>query len=188
MTDPDSQLIAQARAGDKAAFGELVNHYYEMVYAVALGVVNQRETARDVAQNVFIKVFREINRFEGKSKFKTWLYRIAVNAAIDESRRVRRTDSLDMTDASDDDDKKPLVITDPKPGPLESASVSERGEKVREALEQLSPDHRAVLVLREWQDASYDEIAEALGIEIGTVMSRLFYARKKLGEILAGKI
>ncbi len=188
MVDPDVELVQQARAGNQEAFGKLAGKYYEMVFAVAFGVLHHREMARDVAQEVFMKAQREISRFEGKSKFKTWIYRITVNASIDEQRRKKPSQSLDATDASDDEDEKPVIITDTSAGPREKAEHEELKKLVAAALEKLSPDHRAVLVLREWQDLSYDEIAETLGLELGTVMSRLFYARKKLAEVLSGKL
>ena len=184
MQDPDLDIIQAAKAGDNEAFDKLVNRYYEMVYAVSFGVLNERESSRDVAQEVFIKVFRELQRFEGKSKFKTWLYRITVNSAIDQSRKKRLTQTIDATDASDDPEKAAKVLTDTKPGPRDRASQAELGQLIQKAMTKLSEDHRAVLVLREFQELSYEEIAETLDIGIGTVMSRLYYARKKMAEIL----
>ncbi len=188
MNDPDDSLVREAKTGDKAAFGKLVNKYYEMVYAVVFGVLHHREAAKDVAQEVFLKVFRELLGFEGKAKFKTWLYRVSVNAALDQARKRRPAESLDATDKSSDDDEPPVVITDKSPGPRDRAAQRELRVLLDQAIEQLSADHRAVLVLREWQELSYEEIAETLGVEIGTVMSRLHYARKKLGELLKGKV
>jgi RNA polymerase sigma-70 factor (ECF subfamily) len=184
MDDPDGLLIRRSQAGNKVAFGKLASRYYEMVYAVVYGVLHHYETARDVTQEVFLKVFREISHFEGKSKFKTWLYRVAVNAALDEVRRKRPVESLDTTDAGQEEEEHTVVVADKAAGPRELATGAELQKLVGQALEQLSEEHRAVLVLREWQGLSYEEIAEALGIELGTVMSRLHYARKKLGEIL----
>ena len=188
MNDPDGNLVERSQKGDKVAFGKLVDRYYEMVYAVAYGVLHHREKARDVTQEVFLKVFHEIIRFEGKAKFKTWLYRVTVNAALDEGRKKKYTESLDATDASQEDDERPVVIVDSGAGPREEAAHQELRELLDHALAQLSPEHRAVLVLREWQGLSYEEIAESLGIELGTVMSRIHYARKKLGDILRGKL
>ncbi len=188
VEDVDGDLVKRAKAGDQAAFGELVNHYYEMVYAVAFGILRNREAARDVAQESFLKAHKQLVNFEEKSKFKTWVYRIAVNSAIDEQRRKKPTESLDSTDASDDDDRAPVIITDPNADPREDAHQSEMRTLINKALEGLSPDHRAVLVLREWQGLSYEEISETLSLEVGTVMSRLFYARKKMAEILAPKL
>ena len=186
MQDPDRDLIHEAKKGNQAAFAQLVNRYYEMVYAVSYGVLNHAETARDTAQEVFFKVFREIRNFEGKSKLKTWLYRIAVNAAIDEGRKKRPVISLD---AEDPETEKPLIVpADHGPNPRDLAHQSELREVIHQALEELSADHRAVLVLREFQDLSYEEIAQTLQIEAGTVMSRLFYARKKLAEVISAKL
>lgn len=185
MQDPDGDLIGRAQKGDKAAFGSLVNRHYEMVYALAYGVLREREAARDTAQEVFLKVFREIEKFEGRSKFKTWLHRVAVNAALDQARKRHPEESIDRTE--EEGDRPKLTIRETGPGPRELASRREMGELVNEAVGKLSPDHRAVLVLREWEGLSYEEIAETLGIEIGTVMSRIFYARKKLEDILKVK-
>lgn len=184
MHDPDKEMVRQAQSGSKADFGKLVSQYYEMVYAVVYGVVHHREAARDVAQEVFMKAFREIRRFAGQSKFKTWLYRIAINAAIDHIRAKRPAESLDATDASDDEDRPALVVPDKSAGPRDRARQAELRVLLKQAMDQLSPDHRAMMVMREWEELSYDEIAEALGIQIGTVMSRIFYARRKLAEIL----
>lgn len=188
MHDPDSELVRLAKEGSKADFGKLVNHYYEMVYAVTYGVVRNHEAARDVAQEVFIKAYRDIGNFAGQSKFKTWLYRISFNAAIDHTRQRKYAESLDATDASDDEDRPALVIPDKSAGPREITGRQELRKKLEEAIEQLSPDHRAVLVLREWEEMSYEEVAETLGLQIGTVMSRIFYARKKLAEILGSEL
>ena len=182
--DPDSGLVTKARRGDRSAFGELVTRYYDMVYGLAYGVLNNREQARDVAQDIFLKVFNDLSKFSGKSKFKTWLYRVSVNSAIDEQRRKKPTLSLDATDASDDEDRPPVIIEDRQPSPREKVAAGELQQIVKKALDELTPEHRAILVLREWQGLSYEEIAETLNIDQGTVMSRLFYARKKLGEVL----
>ncbi|MCM8776613.1 MAG: sigma-70 family RNA polymerase sigma factor [Candidatus Omnitrophica bacterium] len=185
MRDPDDELIRLSQQGSKTAFGKLVDRYYEMVFVLAFGILHHHEGARDVTQDVFLKVFREIKNFKGESKFKTWLYRVAVNAAIDALRKQRPHEHLDGTDVSDEDEKPPLIVLDRRAGPREKASESEMRALVREALDKLSPDHRAALVLREWHELSYEEMAHALGIELGTVMSRLHYARKKLSEILS---
>ncbi len=186
MKDPDFELVERARQGDKQAFGKLVNQYYEMVYAVCYGVLHLREAARDTTQDVFLKAFQEIARFKGDSKFKTWLYRVAMNAAIDAFRRRKPSVSLDGTDVSDDEDQAPVIIEDVSPGPREEAAKLEIKGLMKKALEELSPEHKAVLVLREWEGLSYDEIAETLQLELGTVMSRIFYARKKMGDVLRG--
>lgn len=181
----EEDLIHRAQEGNRKAFGLLVDRYYEMVYAVVYGVLHHHEAARDVTQEVFLKVFREISKFEQKSKFKTWLYRIAVNRAIDQQRRERYEISLERSQEEEgEEEKPPLEMPDKAAGPRELASQEEMKAEMEKALRELSADHRAVLVLREWEGLSYEEIAEALNCEAGTVMSRLHYARKKLGEIL----
>ncbi|MDD5217391.1 MAG: sigma-70 family RNA polymerase sigma factor [Candidatus Omnitrophica bacterium] len=184
MIDPDHAYVIKAQAGDKKAFGQLVNHHYEMVYAVAYGILHHHERARDVTQDVFLKVFRDIGQFQGKSKFKTWLYRVTANAALDEARKKNPSQSLDQDESDEDDGPPPLQIADRKAGPRDQAARHELRDLLERAIRKLSPEHRAVLVLREWQELSYEEIAEALGIELGTVMSRIHYARKELGKIL----
>ena len=176
--DPDQDLIESAKGGNKAAFGKLVARHYNLVYAVAFGVLGQREEALDVAQEVFFKIFRELKQFQGQAKFKTWLYRISVNAAIDASRRRRPQEPIE----------EEFNLQAKQPSPREEASRRELHQLIEKALGLLNPEHRAVLVLREWQELSYEEIAETLQIEMGTVMSRLFYARKKLAEIIGGKL
>ena len=177
VADPDRDLVEAAKSGDKVAFGKLVAHYYDLVYAVAFGVLGGREEALDVAQEVFFKVFRELGRFQGQSKFKTWLYRISVNAAIDASRKKRPAEPIE--------EKTNLEAK--SPSPREEASRKELRGLIEEGLNMLPPEHRAVLVLREWHELSYEEIAETLQIEMGTVMSRLFYARRKLAQVMGVK-
>lgn len=189
MNDPDREFVSAAQKGRKDAFGKLVDRYYEMVYALSYGVLHNREEARDVVQEVFLKAYGEIGHFEGKSKFKTWLYRIAMNAAIDHMRRQRPAAPISPTDAQDDEeDSRSMVLPSLAHGPREEAANAELRKIIDQAIETLSPDHRIVLVLREWDGMSYDEIAEVLGLQMGTVMSRLHYARKKLAEALGVKL
>ena len=188
MNDPDRDLIELAQKGDKSAFGKLVDRYYEMVYIVTKGVLRNHEAARDATQETFIKAYRDISKFKGQSKFKTWLYRVAFNAAIDLVRKRKPVQSIDATDASSDEDTRPVIITDKSAGPRDQLLQAESHELVREAINELSEEHRVVLILREWDEMSYEEIAETVGIEVGTVMSRLHYARKKLSEVLGTRL
>lgn len=174
MRDPDRELVTQAKRGDKTAFAELVEHYYEMVYVVSYGVLNNREESKDAAQEVFIKVYKQLKKFKGDSKFKTWLYRIAVNASIDYARKKKPAEDIDNV----------KHLSSGARGPREEASRAERREMVREGLEKLSPEHRMVLVLKEWHHMSYEEIASVMKIEKGTVMSRIHYAKQALGKVL----
>lgn len=184
--DPDKAWVVSAQNGDKSAFGELVNRYYEMVYAISYGVLENREQSRDVTQEVFLKVYNTIRAFKGDSKFKTWLYRVVMNAAIDQTRKKKPVYSLDEV-REGEEDGKPIDIPDEKAKPRDEIYQQELKILFSKALEELSPEHRAVLVLREWQDMSYEEISETLGIQLGTVMSRLHYAKKKLAEIMEAK-
>ena len=173
--DPDYDLVLRAKKGDLAAYESLCRRHYDMVYAVAYGVLNLREEAQDTAQDVLIKVQRDLEKFKGDSKFKTWLYRITVNAAIDSIRRRKKTEPIE--NVSD-------FISSQTVNPRKAAAQSELKERMQQALKMLSEDHRVVLVLREWEELSYEEIAETLQIEQGTVMSRLHYAKKALAKVL----
>ncbi len=173
--DPDLSLVQQAQAGNQAAFSTLFRKYYNMVYAVAYGVLNRREESQDVTQDVLIKVHRDIQKFKGDSKFKTWLYRVTVNAAIDSVRRRKEAEPIENVG-----DFLASNTIDPR----RAASQAELKVRMQEALQKVSAEHRAVLVLREWENLSYEEIAETLQLESGTVMSRIFYARKALAKVL----
>lgn len=185
MHDLDPEILKQAQKGEQRAFSQLIELYYEKVYALALGMLRRHEQAQDVAQEVFIKVFKEIQNFRGDAKFSTWLYRVTSNAVIDYIRRKKPVQSLDAPLDPDSDDK-PLHLEPAAPGlgARELVAQEELKDNMRKALEELSPDHRMVLVLREWHEMSYEEIAESLQIDKGTVMSRLHYARKYLGAVI----
>lgn len=173
--DPDLELVLKAQGGDQVAYGELCRKYYNMVYAVSYGVLNRREESQDVAQDVLIKVQRDLHKFKGDSKFKTWLYRVTVNASIDSVRRRKKSEPIEnVVD----------FLSSNAVDPRRAASQAELKVRMQEALQKLSEDHRAVLVLREWEELSYEEIAETLQLEHGTVMSRLHYARKALAKAM----
>ena len=178
MKDPDGRLVIRAKSGEAQALDKLIRTHYEMVYAVSFGVLGSREEAQDVAQEVFAKLFYEIKRFEGKSKFKTWLYRITVNSAIDMARKHKQAVSLE--DAGE--------MVSRERGPRDKASDAELKQVISEGLKAISEDHRAVLTLREWHGLSYEEIAEILNVEVGTVMSRLHYAKKTLAGAIEKKL
>lgn len=173
--DPDLDLVRKAQDGDQSAFNTLFSKYYNMVYAVAYGVLSRREESQDVTQDVLIKVHRDIHKFKGDSKFKTWLYRVTVNASIDSVRRRKPAEPIENVGDS--------LATDTV-DPRRAASQAELKERMQDALQKISAEHRAVLVLREWEHLSYEEIAETLELEAGTVMSRIFYARKALAKVL----
>lgn len=174
----DAAWVAAARRGDRQAFARLVEAYQQRVYAIAFGILRSREDAWDVAQEAFVKAYKSLDRFEGKSAFYTWLYRITTNLAIDAHReRGRRRDR-----------SQPLNEPVNAPAGLDHPSVSaqrrELAEVLRQAMDQLSDHHRAIIVLREVEGLSYEEISEVLGVRKGTVMSRLHHARKNLQGLL----
>jgi RNA polymerase sigma-70 factor, ECF subfamily len=188
--DPsDDQLIARARAGDTAAFDTLVTRYRQRIYAMTLNLIRHEADARDVAQETFIRAWRSIGRFEGKSCFFTWLYRIAHNLCCDRA-RARRLESDGEFDDSRGLPVNAMAAHLPRVSerPDDALSRSELRRLISGAIDQLSPEHRAVILLKEVQGLSYMEIAAAVSCSVGTVMSRLFYARRRLQTLLSGEL
>ena len=190
MPTDDLTLVRRARSGDQRAFGLLVERYQKKVYAVALGMVKDAEDALDVSQEAFVKVHRYLDHFKGDSSFYTWLYRITTNTCIDVLRR-RGTSSAESVEY---DDGVQMDLAEANLGalgsqldanPARSALRRELGEKLEEALAQLPAKHRAILLLRELEGMSYEDLAQTLEIPKGTVMSRLFHARAKVQRLLA---
>ena len=178
----EQELLQRARGGDQAAFGLLMEQYERQVYRQALGLVGHPEDAADVTQEVFLKVWRGLPAFQGGSSFSTWLYRLTGNAAIDLLRREkkRRGDlSLD-----DPDRRWDSHLADPTPLPEKSLEQEELRRAVIRGLALLSEEHRQVLVLRELNGASYEEIGQVLGLPPGTVKSRVARARLALAKLL----
>ncbi len=171
--ETERDWIARAQAGDRQAFGELVYHYREGVINVVYRMCGDANLAEDAAQEAFIRAWQHLPRYQPRSPFRNWLYRIATNVAVDGLRRER--DTVDIEDAS---------LAASSPGPETVVEHNERAERVRQAVLALAPASRLVLVLREYEDLSYKEIAETLDIPVGTVMSRLNYARTQLRETL----
>jgi len=176
----DSELVKQCQAGEMSAFQELASRYYQKVYMVSLGLLRNRDDALEVAQEAFFRAYRKINSFQGGSSFYTWIYRIAVNISIDTQRRQKRN-PLDFRESMDGVlESQDEVARDP------FADVHDRElrEKLTKAINELTPEHKAVIVLRTIEGMSYIDIGEILGCSEGTVMSRLHYARKKLQDKL----
>jgi len=163
------ELTRRSQAGDPEAFGELVTKYRTKIFATVCHIVGNESEAWDLAQ-----AWRSIHRFQGRSSFHTWLYSITLNLAIDSLRRKARRQEIELDEA----------IPSYLPSPRTDCERADIREHVNRALVQLSPEHRAVVVLKDIEDLQYREIAEALHLSIGTVMSRLFYGRKKLQSIL----
>jgi RNA polymerase sigma-70 factor (ECF subfamily) len=187
MEADDLAQVTRARAGDGEAFRALIVRYQRKVYAVALGIVRDPDLAWDVSQDAFVRAHQHLGEFKGESSFQTWLLRIATHLAID-SVRKERTSSKDNIDDADEAavsrGGEGILATALGNDPLESALRQELMEKMTEALAQLPEKHRTILVLREVEGLSYEELAERLGIHKGTVMSRLFHARKKMQALL----
>lgn len=188
----DDELVARARQGDAKAFSALVTHHQAKLFSVAYGILRDRDDALDVVQDAFIKAHRKLSDFGGNAAFSTWLYRICVNLCIDRKRaetRRRKTDLDDALAAGLPDDASLYADSDltsrlSGTNPLKNATDRELGGALDRALAELSDDHRAVLLLREVEGMSYEEIADTLGVPRGTVMSRLFHARKNTQRLL----
>ena len=176
----EAELIERARGGDSEAFGVLVERYQRRVVGVALSVVKNQDDAIELAQETFVRAFENLKKFESRSSFSTWLYRIAANLAIDFWRREGRHVVLRGEDADREIQRLPSLQGDS----FKVVSSNELSERLKKALEQLTPEHRAVILLREVEGLSYDEISETLQCPRGTVMSRLHYARTHLRVIL----
>jgi RNA polymerase sigma-70 factor (ECF subfamily) len=174
------ELIEKAKRGDRQAFGVLVERYQRRVVGVALAISRNQDDAFELAQETFVRAFENLSRFESRSSFSTWLYRIAANLAIDFRRREGRHYVLRGEEAEGELRRLPSAEGDSY-GALRRSELSGR---IRQALEQLTPEHRAVILLREVEGLSYDEISDTLNVPRGTVMSRLHYARSRLRAIL----
>ena len=176
----EAELIERAKKGDTRAFGILVERYQRRVVGVAMAVVHDQEDALELAQETFVRAFENIGKFESRSSFSTWLYRIAANIAIDFRRRERRHPTLRGEEADNEIQRLPSKIGDS----FKEAQRSEMAQRITDALGQLTPEHRAAILLREVEGLSYDELSDVLQCPRGTVMSRLHYARNHLRQIL----
>jgi RNA polymerase sigma-70 factor (ECF subfamily) len=183
----DADLVRRAQGGDHAAFRQLFDRYHKRVYAVAFGVLKNRHDALDCVQEGFVKVHRHLPSFQGSSSFYTWLYRIVMNLAIDQLRRRKTAKPVEFDDSRRDsqepgDDAIVARLLDENP--RKAVIRRELLERVQAALAELPEYHRQVILLREIEGMSYEEMAEALEVPKGTIMSRLFHARKKMQEAL----
>ena len=185
MEIDDLSLVNRCKEGDQRAFKVLVERYQRKVYAVAYGMLKDREESMDVVQEAFVKVHRYLDNFKGDSSFYTWLYRITSNLCIDRI-RSRRGDAQFDERIGDDGDASEAGFLSSQLGtnPQKSALRRELAEKMQEALQQLPEKHREILLLREVEGMSYEDLAKVLDIPKGTVMSRLFHARSKMQKLL----
>lgn len=181
----DDTRIEKAKAGDIRAFEELMEEHQKAIYNVAYRIVGNYDDASDVAQDAMIKIFKNLSYFEERSKFTTWMYRIVTNTALDFLKKNRRNKviSIDETISGEENDYGKQLASD-EATPQELVEQDERKQAVLKALYKLTPEHRAVLVLRDINGLSYDEIANVLMCSEGTVKSRINRARKSLRETL----
>jgi len=186
VSQDDIALVRRCQKGDALAFEQLVIKYRSKVFSMIYGMVQNEQDAWDLAQEGFVKAWRSIHRFKGQASFYTWLYRIVTNVAIDSLRRkgFKKTAEFDDDIAANEVAPGSKTVPTPDPMPHHGLEREEIRQRIEQAISKLSPEHRAVIVMKEIEELQYSEIAEALGCSIGTVMSRLFYARKKLQTLL----
>lgn len=185
----DGLVVEAVLAGDSAAYRSLVERYQRRIYAMVTGMVRDKEEARDLTQDAFIKAYKNLDRFRKDSSFYTWLYRIAMNLSIDHLRKFSKRKSVEFDENIGTGDGDGGLDDRHRIGdPSKELARKQLGDKIFDALDQLSPEHRQIVVLREVDGLSYKEIAEVLDMAEGTVMSRLFYARRKLQALLKEEI
>src|SRR5215510_13464219 len=181
----DPALVRAAQNGDMSAFEELVARHRDKVYARAYSMMRNEEEAIDLSQEAWVKGWQRLNQFQGESSFGTWMTRIVINLCLDQLRKQKRQRSESIEAMNEEtggvERQMPVVTINPTAG-LERAELRQRIDK---ALSQLSHEHRTVIVLHEFEEMEYKEIAKTMGCSIGTVMSRLFYARRKMAALLA---
>ncbi|MCI0461509.1 MAG: sigma-70 family RNA polymerase sigma factor [Gemmataceae bacterium] len=182
MSTDDHRLIAECLQGRTAAFGELVRRYQDRLYSTVYRLVDNPDDAQDVVQEAFLHAYQSLDRFKGESQLYTWLYRIAVNTAISLKRKQRVALSMD-SGRSMVGGTEPL---DPSEfsRPEHALEQAEQERRIQKALNRLSPEHRAVLILKDMEDQKYETMAEILQVPIGTIRSRLHRARLELRELL----
>ena len=183
--DPDDVLVSKAQSGDKDAFETLVQRHSSRVYARAYSIVRDEDLALDMAQTAWVKAWQRIGQFESQSRFSTWMTRVTINVCLDFLRKSKRWRFDQSIEAMLETEKGPdLRLPVVEYDPLEGLERQELSQLVDQAMQALSADHRSVLVMHTYEQLSYAEMAELMNCSIGTIMSRLFYARKHLASIL----
>lgn len=182
----DDQLVKAARQGDREAFEELVGRHADKIYARACSMVRNRDDAYDLSQEAWIKAWQRLKQFHGDSSFATWITRITINVCLDFMRRQKRayfesTETLEETLGGVERLLPPVDVD-----PLERLDREELRQRIDAAMEQLTDAHRTVLILHEFEGLEYKEVARRMNCSLGTVMSRLFYARRRLASLLVG--
>jgi RNA polymerase sigma-70 factor (ECF subfamily) len=185
-TTSDAALVRRAQRGDMGAFEELVARHRDKVYARAYSMMRNEDEALDLSQDAWVKGWQRLGQFQGESSFATWMTRIVINLCLDQLRRLKRKheESLEALEEESGGIERQMEIVTPNPtAGLERAELRARLDR---ALGQLSHEHRTVLVLHEFEQMEYREIAKQMKCSMGTVMSRLFYARRRMAALLAG--
>src|SRR5258708_37193950 len=182
----DDKLVRAAQKGDMAAFEELIARHRDKIYARAFSMMRSEEEAVDLSQEAWVKGWQRLKQFQGDSSFVTWMTRIVINLCLDQLRKQKRhrAESIELMEEESGgvERQMPVVNVNPTAG-LERQELRQRIDK---ALSQISVEHRTVLILHEFEELEYKEIAKRMQCSIGTVMSRLFYARRKMANLLAG--
>jgi RNA polymerase sigma-70 factor (ECF subfamily) len=181
----DDKLVRAAQRGDMAAFEELIARHRDKIYARAFSMMRSEEEAVDLSQEAWVKGWQRLKQFQGDSSFVTWMTRIVINLCLDQLRKHKRQ-RAESIEAMEEDSggverQMPIITVNPTAG-LERRELRQRIDK---AMGQLSYEHRTVLILHEFEELEYKEIARRMGCSIGTVMSRLFYARRKMATLMA---
>jgi RNA polymerase sigma-70 factor (ECF subfamily) len=182
----DQRLVRQAQRGDMIAFEELVLRHRDKIFARAFSMMRNEEEAVDLSQEAWVKGWQRLKQFHGDSSFVTWMTRIVINLCLDQLRKQKRhrTESIELMEEESGGVERQMPVVHPNPtAGLERVELRQRIDK---ALGQLSVEHRTVLILHEFEELEYKEIAKRMQCSIGTVMSRLFYARRKMANLLAG--
>ena len=182
MEKQEQQWVEAARQGDQSAFEQLVHLYEKRVLALTTRMCKNPADAEEAAQEAFLSAWQGLPFFRGDASFSTWLYRLASNACVDLLRREGRRQSAAGTSLNDEEVQ--LEVPDTAPSPQEQAERSELRQQIEAGLQALTPDHRQVLLLREMHQLSYDEIAQTLDVDVGTVKSRINRGRKQLRNFL----
>ncbi|MBQ7109245.1 MAG: sigma-70 family RNA polymerase sigma factor [Clostridia bacterium] len=178
-------LIKQAQMGDNKAFELLIDEHFKKIYNIAYRLSGNEADASDMTQEVLIKIFRHIGSFSGNSKFSTWVYRVATNTCLDELKKIKRRSTYSLDAELDTGENEVVVqVRDEAPTPDIAAEQKELSAAVGKAIKRLSPDHSAVVILRDIQGMSYEEVAKILNCSVGTVKSRLNRGRAQLKKIL----
>jgi RNA polymerase sigma-70 factor (ECF subfamily) len=179
----EALLIEWAKAGNISAFEELISLYEKKIYNFCYRMTNNREDAEDLAQEVFIKVYRNLDGFKGDSKFSTWIYRIAYNTCVDKHRRKKKIQFFSL-DSGNDENVGTMQLVSGNPLPEDEVIQKERYKKIQACIASLKPKYKTVIILRDIQNYSYEEIAEILQLPLGTVKSHISRARAALSDAL----